>query len=98
MNRNSHEESGFPLDDDDFGAICNCAVRYALGRRTYMPEVVCGFLKNIIGKLSWRTVCCMERDIREAKNYGDACDEKVWMELLTECQKVMKEKGYESWR
>ena len=21
--------------DDDFGAICNCAVRYAVGRRTY---------------------------------------------------------------
>lgn len=26
--------------DDDFGVICNCAVRYAVGRRTYMPSLV----------------------------------------------------------
>ena len=98
MNGDGRKVNGFPLDDDDFGAICNCAVRYSLGRKTYMPYTVCGFLKSIIDKLSWRTVCCMERDIREAKDYGDVCDEKMWMELLAECQRVMKDKGYEAWR
>lgn len=30
--------------NDDFGAICNCAVRYAVGRRTYMPDLVIDFI------------------------------------------------------
>ena len=28
---------------DHFGTVCNCAVRYCLGRRTYMPSLVCGY-------------------------------------------------------
>lgn len=31
--------------NDDFGAVCNCAVRYAIGRMTYMPSIVVGFIK-----------------------------------------------------
>lgn len=27
--------------NDNFGAVCNCAVRYCLGRRSYMPNLVC---------------------------------------------------------
>lgn len=34
--------------DDDFGAICNCAVRYAVGRRTYMPDLVLDFTRRIV--------------------------------------------------
>lgn len=26
---------------DCFGSVCNCAVRYCLGRRSYMPNFVC---------------------------------------------------------
>ena len=28
------------LHDDNFGAVLNCAIRYCLGRRTYMPSYV----------------------------------------------------------
>ncbi len=84
----------------DFGAVCNCAVRYALGRRTYMPGIVCGFMRRIIRHLDRRTIACMERDIREAREsgYGDACDEWIWMDLLGELQKLMSEHGIDRWQ
>lgn len=30
--------------DHDFGLILNCAVRYAIGRQTYMPSAVIAFI------------------------------------------------------
>ena len=51
--------------DDDFGAICNCAVRYALGRRTYMPGLVMDFIKPHLSELSDKTLWCFQRDLQE---------------------------------
>ena len=34
-------EQALDPTNDDFGAVCNCAVRYCLGRRSYMPILVC---------------------------------------------------------
>ena len=84
------------LSNYDFGVICICAARYAIGRMT-LPETVCGFLKGIVGELNMRTVCCIERDIREAHDYGDSQNKDTWMEMLAACRKVMTEKGYEPW-
>lgn len=89
------------LDTDDFGAICNCAVRYAIGRRSYMPSIVCGFMKAAIRHLNEKTIGCMERDIREAEKYGwgygDTCDYYEWMKLLKVIHKHMDENGIQRW-
>ena len=71
--------------EDDFGgAILNCAVRYALGRRSYMPGLVA--VRYALGRRSYmpglvmdeirpmlkdcsnKTLWCFERDIDEWLN------------------------------
>ena len=32
--------------DRDFGTVCGCAVRYSLGRQTYMPSLVQQFINR----------------------------------------------------
>jgi hypothetical protein len=82
--------------DDDFGAVLNCAVRYSLGRRSYMPGLVIGFITPLIPHISDRTLDVMIRDIRNPYGgYGDPqIDEPGWMRFLgelTEEQKRRKE-------
>lgn len=67
---------------DDFGAVCNCAVRYCLGRRSYMPSLVCGYITPLLPELTDKTLDCFERDIAERKrtgfDFGDSCDYETW--------------------
>ena len=82
--------------DENFGAVLVCAVRYALGRRTYMPSLVTEYIMghcHLI--LDSNTLGVMIRDIEEqGKNgpdaYGDTWDEKTWMKFLDWCK---REKG-----
>lgn len=68
--------------NDDFGAVCNCAVRYCLSRQSYMPSLVCGYIAPLLPKLTDRTLDCFERDIAERKktsfDFGDSCDYETW--------------------
>lgn len=68
--------------NDDFGAVCNCAVRYCLGRRSYMPSLVCGYITPLLPELTDKTLDCFERDIAECKrtgfDFGDSCDYETW--------------------
>lgn len=68
--------------NDDFGAVCNCAIRYCLGRRSYMPSLVCGYITPLLPELTDRTLECFERDIAERKRTGfyfsDSYDYKTW--------------------
>lgn len=68
--------------NDDFGAICNCAVRYCLGRRSYMPSLVCEYITPLLPELTDKTLDCFERDIAERKrtsfDFGDSCDYETW--------------------
>lgn len=61
------DDSQYTIDphDDDFGAICNCAVRYALGRKTYMPSLVMDFIKPHLSELSDKTLWCFQNDLQE---------------------------------
>lgn len=67
---------------DDFGSVCNCAVRYCLGRRSYMPSLVCGYITPLLPELTDKTLDCFERDIAERKrtgfDFGDSCDYETW--------------------
>jgi hypothetical protein len=70
--------------NDDFGLICTSAVRYALGRRTYMPSVVIKFISDNLDNLDSNMIYCIESDIREYGRYGedaygDECDKKDWL-------------------
>lgn len=52
--------------DDDFGgAILNCAVRYALGRASYMPSLVMGEIRPMLPDCSDKTLRVFEQDVSE---------------------------------
>jgi len=57
-----------------------CAVRYALGRQTYITGVVSDYLQK--QELSTSCKCVIARDIEECKDYGDDCDKEDWIRLL----------------
>lgn len=68
----------------DLSAMLVSAVRYALGRRTYIVDWTCEFIKNNIHLLIDKDKQVMIRDIEQQKEhgYGDECDRNDWMMLL----------------
>lgn len=83
--------------DDNFGATLNCAVRYAIGRRTYMPGLVVGFIKPLVPELSTKTLWAIKRDINDSEKYdalGDPeIDAPLWRELFMAVQKELIKRG-----
>lgn len=77
---------------EDFGFVCNCAVRYCLmRRRTYAPATVMGFIKPLLSMLDDKTLYAMARDIADADNLGDVeIDAPMWAEFLAEIEKERK--------
>lgn len=52
--------------NDDFGgALLNCAVRYALGRASYMPRLVMDQIRPILPDCSDNTLVVFEQDVSE---------------------------------
>lgn len=72
------------LGDDFFGTVLNCAVRYCIGRMTYMPSLVTDFIRPLLPHLSDKTLWCFERDIEGATGYGMEMDREMWMRFLAE--------------
>ena len=60
------------------------ALRYALGRRTYIVEMTMEYIEAEIPKLSEQCTKIMIGDIlqQEKYGYGDECDKADWMHLL----------------
>ena len=92
-----------PIDvnDDNFGAVLNCAVRYCLGRRTYMPKLVMDYVRPLMPDLSDKTLWCMEKDILQHEvdghNYGDpSIDVPAWLEFLAQIQQEISRRKEEN--
>lgn len=90
---------------DDFGAVLNCAVRYAIGRRTYMSSLVIDYITPLIPYLNNKTLWCFDQDIADAKytkGYGDpAIDEPKWLRFHQAVREERIKRGeqlYRSWR
>lgn len=70
--------------------ILICAVRYALGRMSYIVGIVCEYVAVKQPELSQNCINIIIRDIEEElKRYHDAgqtlgmeCDERTWVRLL----------------
>ena len=73
----------------DISAMLVGAVRYALGRRTYIVQWTCEFIRNNTHLLIDKDIQVMIRDIEQQKQYGygDDCDEKCWLALLNYLKK-----------
>ncbi len=75
----------------DYEHIIISAVRYAIGRMTYMPKLTVNYvLKDIEeNKLSEKCLKLIEKDIEEAKSLGMECDEKEWKRLLNKINEIL---------
>ena len=70
--------------------ILVCAVRYTLGRMSYMVNVVCDYVKEKRNDLSQNCINIIVNDIEEeleryhnlCETLGMECDEKDWIDLL----------------
>ena len=69
--------------DDDFGCVINSALRYAIGRHTYMPGVVCNFVRKYLDILDAKTIEVMIEDITTELKFG-IDREELWVGLRDE--------------
>lgn len=83
--------------NEDFETILVCAIRYALGRSTYMPGLVADYVTPFVPMLSKKTLGCIEKDLSNTSNYGDEnIDKPIWMELLSKVREELnKDEKYE---
>lgn len=81
--------------DRDFGTVCGCAVRYSLGRQTYMPSLVQQFINRNLKQIDSYSLAVMARDIKEAPSYGNkTIDKPGWMNFLAVLEKELKDRDY----
>lgn len=87
--------------ENDFGDIMIMALRYALGRRTYVTGEVPSFIKQNAEFINERICIVMLRDItryiedrRNGIQKDDDCDFNSWLLLQTWLFNVAKEKKF----
>lgn len=83
-------------NDENFGSVLICAVRYAMGRKTYMPSVVVDFIKPFVRNLDSKTLTVIANDIKSADDenrLGDiTIDAPVWRGLRDACLDEMQKR------
>lgn len=55
--------------NDEFELALGCALRYALGRMTYVPSAITGYIKPLLPYLTEPTIKVFKRDIYEQSKY-----------------------------
>lgn len=79
--------------DEDFGVIVNAALRYSIGRHTYMPSTVVDFIRKYSDILDDRTLHVICTDIEKALQPIPGVDDPaMWQTLLDECKAVLKQR------
>lgn len=70
------------MNEKDFNTLIVCAVRYALGRRTYIVSSITDIAKENIGIMQTNTKRAIINSILLTEDLGDSFDKKKWEELL----------------
>ena len=63
----------------DLELMLICAMRYAIGRETYMPSVAIDYLRYIAPQLSANTLFILQRDIEEEIERYKRIDHEMYM-------------------
>jgi hypothetical protein len=53
------------LNREDYGSLCICAVRYCLGRKTYLPSNIQRIISSTVGYLTDKDLQVMQSDIKK---------------------------------
>ena len=74
--------------DKNFETILLCAVRYAIGRRTYIPSLVIDYITPLLSHLSYNTLGLIAAEIIDHSYDGglgdDMIDRPYWKQFLRE--------------
>ena len=86
--------------DKDFETILLCAVRYAIGRQTYIPSLVIDYITPLLPYLSENTLRLIANEITEHDTYeGGLGDEKIdrpyWLNFKRKILAEMERRGNE---
>ena len=83
------------LCDNDFRLIVLSAMRYAMGRNTYMPLVVTYYIKRHIRLLDDKFLALAANDIRRHfEEYGEReSNTALWQNLLGELEAEQRDRG-----
>lgn len=82
------------IDNEDFGTLAVCAIRYCRGRQTYMPRLVRGIVREHISEVSDKDLQVLINDCDYTLKWEDETDPKGWAdwrEFLIIEQKRRKE-------
>ena len=81
---------------DNLELMLNCAMRYAMGRRTYIVGTFCDYVKSIMTDLSLITLERMKQDFDDFAEYGnswgDECDKETWMRFKMDLDETIKKR------
>ena len=84
---------GFISITNHFELMMISALRYAIGRYTYMPSVTIEYIRYLIPQLSAKTLFVMQRDIKEEIERYQRMERELYM--AKEWQKLAEEIGIE---
>ena len=82
--------------DDNFGLLVNCAIRYALGRQTYVPSALISYIEPLLPCLDDRTLGCISRDLDKDNviSYGDEqIDKPLWLNFEKKVNAELKKRN-----
>jgi hypothetical protein len=86
------------ISQEDFGMLCICAIRYCHGRKTYMPSLIQGIVRQHLSEFSDKDISIMIDDCdfqRRANLYGDSLiDKPDWLKWQQDVSaEYVKRKG-----
>ena len=70
---------GWVAITQDFELMMISALRYAIGRYTYMPSVTIDYIRYLIPQLSAKTLFVMKRDVEEEVERYQRMERELYM-------------------
>lgn len=68
--------------EENLDLVVASAIRYALGRKTYIVSVICEFTEKHLKDFDEKILISIKNDICSCHNLGNECDENNWRRLL----------------
>ena len=84
----------------DFELMIVCALRYSIGRESYMPSITIDYIRYLIPMLSVNTLFILQRDItEEVERYNrsgwDIFMKDEWLKLADDIRKEHTRRGHD---
>ena len=84
--------------DDNVGAVLECAIKWTVGRKTYMVSVVTGVISSVVPDLNNKTLLLMEREIVKHERFFDSVDKKELIPLRDTLRREIDKRNLERWK